>query len=52
MYIYSNGAVSSREILVQAVKRWSSHNQHAGTSLDAPWSFTDENGVDHKTSRC
>lgn len=39
IYIYYNGVVTSREILVQAVKRWSSHRYHAGTSLDAPRSF-------------
>ena len=52
MFIYYNGVVTSREIRVQAVKRWSSHKHHAGTSLDTPWSFTHENGVHHKTSRC
>lgn len=35
--IYDNGVVNRGKILIEAMKRWSSHREHAEGVADAPW---------------
>lgn len=35
--IYDNGVVNHGKILIEAMKRWSSHREHAEGVTDAPW---------------
>lgn len=35
--IYDNGVVDRGKILIEAMKRWSSHREHAEGVADAPW---------------